>query len=87
MPVDRWRHKRDGPPSQKVVRYAVRCAQTTAGIGILGGLASHNTTIGVVTTSLAIVLFFAAFVIERRERRQEALAEEARDAGKLPEHR
>jgi hypothetical protein len=82
MPVDRWRHKRDGPPSQKVVRYAVRCGRATAGFGIVGGLASHNAAVSVVTTLLAIVLFFAAFVVERRERRQEALAEEASDTEK-----
>jgi hypothetical protein len=39
----------------------------------------------VVTTLLGIVLFFAAFVVERRERRQEALAEEASDIGNVPE--
>jgi hypothetical protein len=76
MPVDRWTLKRDGPPSQKIAIYARRTAHLGIGGGILTGVVGSNSVVAVVALLTGIVMYFLAFGVERRERRQERLAEE-----------
>ena len=75
MAVDRWKHKRDGPPSQKVTLIAMRVGYIGIGVGFLGGLARDEPVVSVIALAAFVVLLLTALVVERRERRQEALEE------------
>jgi hypothetical protein len=77
MPVDRWNLKRDGPPSQKIAIYARRIGLLGIGGGIVARVFGPNSTATVIVVLTGIVMFFVAYAVERRERRQEKLTEEA----------
>ena len=73
MSVDRRKLKWDGPPSQKVALIAIYLGHLGVLIGVLGAAAWGRGPLVAICVGGAAVMYFAAFFVERRERRRERL--------------
>jgi hypothetical protein len=66
----------------------MRVGRVALGVGVVGGAAgvhSGHWPLAVAGVCLVIVMLFTALVLERRERRREALVEQRVDLAKTPD--